>query len=124
MVPAIGPAAWEALLELGRCASRGCSVGLGIHPQLLPELPEADDERHLARLDELLGARRAIAVGECGLDGPSAAGAPMERQVRVLRAHFALARKHELPCSCTASGRTRSSRRSFARRRRCPRGAC
>ncbi len=96
VVPAIGPGAWESLLDWAD-RDRGFHVGLGIHPQLLPELPEADDERHLARLDEVLGRGGAVAVGECGLDGPSATRAPMERQVRVLRAHLALARKHDLP---------------------------
>jgi TatD DNase family protein len=39
-----------------------------------------------------------VAVGECGLDGASvAAGASLERQVRVLGAHLALARKYRLP---------------------------
>lgn len=96
VVPAIGPGGWEPLLEWpGRDAR--VQVGLGIHPQLLPELDPKDDERHLARLDELLGRGVAIAVGECGLDGPSEAGAPMERQLRVFDAHVALARKHHLP---------------------------
>ena len=96
VIPAIGPDAWEPLLQWPRTDAR-VQVGLGIHPQLLPALPEADDARHLARLDELLGRGGAIAVGECGLDGPSEAGAPMERQLAVLHAHFELARKHGLP---------------------------
>lgn len=96
VVPAIGPDAWEALLEWPRRDAR-VQVGLGIHPQLLPDLDPADDERHLAQLDALLSRGGAIAVGECGLDGPSETGAPMERQLRVLDAHFALARKHRLP---------------------------
>lgn len=96
LVPAIGPDAWEALLALPR-SDRRVQVGLGIHPQLLPELPEEDDGPALERLDALLGAGGAVAVGECGLDGPSLPGAPMERQVRVLEAHARLARKHGLP---------------------------
>ncbi|MFZ5468485.1 MAG: TatD family hydrolase [Myxococcota bacterium] len=96
VVPAIGPDGWEELLSLPS-RDRRLQVGLGIHPQALPELPPADDERHLARLDELLSRKVAIAVGECGLDGPSAARAPMERQLRVFRAHLELARKHQLP---------------------------
>lgn len=96
VVPAIGPDSWEPLLEWPTRDAR-VQVGLGIHPQLLPELDPKDDERHLARLDELLGRGVAIAVGECGLDGPSEAGAPMERQLRVFDAHVALARKHRLP---------------------------
>jgi TatD DNase family protein len=96
IVPAIGPSSWEPLLDWP-ARDRRVQVGLGIHPQILPDLPPADDEKNLAKLDELLGRKKAIAVGECGLDGPSAEKAPMERQVTVLKAHFALARKHGLP---------------------------
>ncbi len=96
VVPGIGPAGWEALLEWpGRDAR--VQVGLGLHPQLLPELPPRGDDAHLARLDELLGRGVATAVGECGLDGPSERGAPLDRQLAVLRAHLALARKHRRP---------------------------
>ncbi len=96
VIPAIGPDAWEPLLEWPRREPR-VQVALGIHPQLLPALESARDDEHLERLDALLAQGTALAVGECGLDGPSQAAAPMERQVRVLRAHFALARKHGLP---------------------------
>ncbi len=102
VVPAIGPDRWERLLEWPRRNPR-IQVGLGIHPQLLPELPESDDERHLEQLEAMLARGGAIAVGECGLDGPSSqpapAGhpAPMERQVRVLERHLELARRYRLP---------------------------
>jgi TatD DNase family protein len=72
-------------------------VALGIHPQLLPELPEALDDVHLETLDGLLGRGVACAVGECGLDGPAATRAPLERQLRVLDGHLRLAHKHQLP---------------------------
>ena len=96
VVPAVGPDNWEPLLTLPREDAR-LQVGLGIHPQLLPELPEAEDDAHLEQLDALLARGGAIAVGECGLDGPTGASVPLERQVRILRAHFRLARKHALP---------------------------
>jgi TatD DNase family protein len=96
VVPGVAPATWAALLEWP-ARERRVQVGLGMHPQFLPELAERDDERHLAALDALLGQGIAIAVGECGLDGPTKETAPMERQLRVLRGHFALARKHRLP---------------------------
>lgn len=96
VIPAIGPDAWEALLAWPGTDAR-VQVALGIHPQLLPDLPPEDDERHLATLDALLGRGVACAVGECGVDGPSAERAPMERQLAVLEAHFALAKKHGLP---------------------------
>jgi TatD DNase family protein len=96
VIPAIGPAAWEALRAWPKREPR-VQVALGIHPQLLPELDPADDERHLAQLDEQLSAGGAVAVGECGLDGPSEPRAPMARQLRVFLAHVELARKHRLP---------------------------
>ncbi|HVE85522.1 MAG TPA: TatD family hydrolase [Myxococcales bacterium] len=97
VVPAIGPDRWERLLQWPRRLAQ-IQIGLGIHPQLLPELPESQDERHLARLDELLAQGGSSAVGECGLDGPSVpAGASMERQLRVLERHLELARRHGLP---------------------------
>jgi len=96
LVPAIGPDAWETLLGLPR-NDRRVQVGLGIHPQRLPELPEEGDGPALERLDALLASGGAVAVGECGLDGPSVSGAPMTRQVRVLEGHARLARKHGLP---------------------------
>jgi TatD DNase family protein len=96
LVPAIGPETWDALLGLPPSEAR-LQVGLGIHPQLLPELPESEDAPALERLDGLLGRGVAVAVGECGLDGGSVPGAPLERQLRVLDAHAALARKHRLP---------------------------
>lgn len=96
VIPAVGPATWEPLLAWPARDPR-VQVGLGIHPQFLAELPEADDERHLARLDALLSRGVALAVGECGLDGPTEAAAPMERQLRVFDAHVQLAKKHGLP---------------------------
>ncbi len=96
VIPAVAPADWEALLALPAKDAR-LQVGLGIHPQLLPALPEAEDELHLARLDELLGRGVACAVGECGIDGATAQQVPLERQLRVLRGHLELARRHELP---------------------------
>jgi TatD DNase family protein len=96
VVPGVAPKTWEALLEWP-ARDRRVQVGLGIHPQFLPELDERDDETHLATLDSVLGRGVAIAVGECGLDGPTKETVPMERQLRVLKAHFALARKHRLP---------------------------
>jgi TatD DNase family protein len=97
VVPAIGPDGWAGLAAwAGRTA--GVHFGLGIHPQLLPALDPRDDDRRLADLDAALARGAAVGVGECGLDLPSvAAGAPMDRQLAVLRGHLALARRHRLP---------------------------
>ena len=96
IAPSVGPEAWEPLLAWTR-ARAGTHAALGIHPQLLPDLDPKDDERHLAALESVLERGGAVAIGECGLDGPSSARAPMERQVAVLRAHLALARRFRLP---------------------------
>lgn len=96
VVPSIGPDAWDPLLAYAR-ERPGVHVALGIHPQLLADLDPADDERHLADLEATLARGGAVAIGECGLDGPTAARAPMDRQIAVLRAHLALARGFSLP---------------------------
>jgi len=96
VIPGVGPHDWEPLLELSRKDAR-LQVGLGIHPQLLPDMTPEEDEAALALLDTLLARGGAAAVGECGLDGPSQPGAPLERQVSVLKRHLALARKYDLP---------------------------
>lgn len=94
IAPATGPAGWQRLLSM---RGPGVAVALGIHPQLLPDLDPRADAAALGELEALLQRGEAVAVGECGLDGPSVAGAPMERQREVLRAHLQLARRHGLP---------------------------
>jgi TatD DNase family protein len=102
IVPAVGPSGWAALAGWGS-RTPGIHFGLGVHPQLLPELDPRDDGHVLAELEAALARGGAVGIGECGLDGKSAepgAGswpAPMERQVGVLRAQLGLARKHRLP---------------------------
>jgi TatD DNase family protein len=96
VIPAVGPDGWEGLLAWPKGDAR-VQVGLGIHPQWLPELDPAGDGAHLERLDGLLGRKEAAAVGECGVDGPTAERCPLERQVAVLEGHLALADKHGLP---------------------------
>ena len=97
VVPAVEPGGWEALVALAG-ATPGVHAALGIHPQALPDLPPSEDDRHLADLEALLRRGGVVAVGECGLDGPTAAaGAPMDRQRAVLRGHLAIARRLGLP---------------------------
>lgn len=97
VVPGVEPAQWEELLQWPARDAR-IQVALGIHPQALPSLPPEKDGEYLEQLDALLARKQAVAVGECGIDGPSvAAGAPLERQLAVMARHFELARKHDLP---------------------------
>jgi TatD DNase family protein len=97
VVPAVDPSGWAVLLELAS-AHPGVHVALGIHPQALRGLDPAHDDRHLSDLESLLSGGGAVAVGECGLDGPAAvADAPLDRQLAILRGHLDIARRLGLP---------------------------
>jgi TatD DNase family protein len=97
LVPGVGPDGWAGLLELAR-TTPGLHAGLGIHPQLLPALSAAGDDDRLAALEAALGRGGAVAVGECGLDGPAArAGAPLDRPRAVLAGQLERARRFYLP---------------------------
>ena len=97
VVPAIGPDGWADLRALA-AAHAGVHFGLGIHPQLVPELDARHDDRLLADLEAALERGGAVAVGECGLDAPAMdAGAPLDRQIVLLRGQLTLARRFRLP---------------------------
>ncbi len=96
VVPGIEPASWSALLEWPRRDPR-IQVALGIHPQALPGMGLASIPEAMERITHVLSTQRLIAIGECGLDGPTAERVPMAQQVDVLKAHLALARAHQLP---------------------------
>ena len=75
-----------------------CTPALGIHPQALPGSTRPTTTGTSPTSSRLLARGGAVAVGECGLDGPSAgAGAPLDRQRAVLRGHLAIARRLGLP---------------------------
>jgi TatD DNase family protein len=99
VVPAVGPEGWAPLVAYA-AARPGVHFGLGVHPQLLPELAPRGDDRLLADLEAALARGGAVCVGECGLDGATAqAGAPMDRQLAVLRGQLHLAQRFQLPVS-------------------------
>lgn len=97
LIPAIRPSSWAALAALpGAHPDAPLALGLGIHPQVVPEL-DADERAVAARLTEAIAARltpAVVAIGECGLDG--ATGEP-ELQVAIFRAHLRAARELGLP---------------------------
>src|SRR6185503_2253863 len=89
VVPAIRPRTWSAMRALvRRYAGDGVRAAFGIHPQIVPELDGDELAGDLtARLAE--AARDACAIGECGLDGGTAAH---ELQEQIFRAHLRAAR--------------------------------
>jgi TatD DNase family protein len=96
LVPAIRPRTWGPLVELAR-AYPALRIALGIHPQIVPDLDEAEAPDDLA--DAIVRAvagvgSTVVAIGECGLDG---ATGELERQEAIFRAHIRAARETKLP---------------------------
>jgi TatD DNase family protein len=94
LVPGIRPSTWTALVALARAkAADGVRIALGVHPQVVPELDAAERAADLVTAIE--AARDVVvAVGECGLDGGTAA---RDEQEAMLRAHVRAARVLGLP---------------------------
>lgn len=82
LVPGVEASQWPRLREDAR--RLGFLFGVGTHPQVLPRSRAVPDD-----------VAEAVAIGECGLDGPTPV--PMDEQERVLEAHLALARDTGLP---------------------------
>ncbi|MBA3546674.1 MAG: TatD family hydrolase [Nannocystis sp.] len=106
VIPGVEPAGWDGMLataaQLREAAPFvGFHTALGIHPQVLPEIAAELDAAHIEQLEQRVLAAPAgmVAIGECGLDfgAEIEAGAARARQIAVLKAHFALARRTGLP---------------------------
>ena len=87
LVPAIRPSTWDRVAALVR---PGVRVAFGVHPQVVPELAAGETDDLEARLAASTGA----AIGECGLDGGTAAH---DEQERIFRAHIRAARAAQKP---------------------------
>jgi TatD DNase family protein len=104
LIPAIRPRTWAALAALpARYPKAPLAIALGVHPQIVPDLDDAEravalDATALAaaitRAMDAARTRATIAVGECGLDGGTADRATQET---VFRAHVRAARELGLP---------------------------
>jgi TatD DNase family protein len=69
VLPAVEPDNWARCVEIARGAARpAVYVALGIHPQVVRELSDAQLDEALERLPEALREAGAVAVGELGLD--------------------------------------------------------
>lgn len=89
----VDPKQWPRTIELAR-ALHGVKHALGIHPQAIPELDDDAIDLALDVLPDLIESTGAVAVGECGLDAPSQ---HVDRQTRVLRRHFEIAKTLKKP---------------------------
>jgi TatD DNase family protein len=87
------------VLELAEKFSSMVYPALGLHPQELPEMDDAEVERTLGQIEKNI--ENAVAVGEIGLDYHKRirALATKERQQSVLRDVILLAKKYEKPVS-------------------------
>ncbi len=92
VVPAVRPRDFMRTLAVAARYPQ-VRVALGIHPQVAPDLDDAE-RAAVAELPRLLAEHAAIAVGECGLDRATGAH---EEQERLLRAQIAIAREARLP---------------------------
>lgn len=94
LIPAIRPATFADLLAV---VNRGGPVrlhlALGFHPQTVPNLSETE-RAAIVDLPRMLQEARAVAVGECGLDGPTGG---LQEQERLFRAQVRIARNLHLP---------------------------
>ena len=98
LVPGVEPAQWPTLSALAaRHAS--ASIAIGVHPQCLPELTDADLADGLTDLAAAARLYGAVAIGECGFDGSTAKahGVSLDRQSEVVRAHVEVADALGLP---------------------------
>ena len=77
----------------------GVSLSLGVHPQVVAAMTEAEQDAELARLEAALANRRAsvAALGEIGMDGVGERRGSYGAQKALFAAQLRLARKHDLP---------------------------
>jgi TatD DNase family protein len=96
MVPGYAPDEWPGLAAL-RALDPILCCGVGLHPWYVHEV--AEPEQVLEGLSAMARQVGALAIGECGLDGPMAkrGGAAIELQERVLRAQLRVAEELSLP---------------------------
>ena len=87
------------VLELAKKYNGMVYPALGLHPQELPDMDDAEVDRTLSQIEEHI--EKAVAIGEIGLDYHKRirAEAPKERQQAVLRNVMLLAKKYEKPVS-------------------------
>lgn len=106
LVPGVRPAQWDALEALRDRHPASVAIALGIHPQCLPEMSSLERASGLEALEAQARRSRAVAIGECGLDGATARdqGVSLEAQAAVVRRHVEVADRLGLPLIVHAQG--------------------
>jgi len=94
LLVSVAPESWAKTVAVAKELSIGHA--LGIHPQVVPDLDDATVDRALRDLPDAIAKTSAVAVGECGLDGPAG---DLDRQKKVLVAQLDLAKQLRLPIS-------------------------
>jgi TatD DNase family protein len=89
LVPGTDPARWDALARLRDEWPGQIAIAVGLHPQRLPALDDAAVDEACRALSTRAAALSAVAIGECGFDGPTAreGGVALARQAEVVAAH-------------------------------------
>jgi TatD DNase family protein len=99
LVPGVRPSQWATLATMRDARPEAIAIAIGIHPQCLPELDPREVDAACTTLVVAARTHGAVAIGECGLDGPTARdeGVSLARQGDVLRAHCDAASELGLP---------------------------
>lgn len=93
------PSQWPHL-EAIRALTGDWQVAIGIHPQCLPEMEEAELALGLSTLAAEAKRLGAVAIGECGFDGGTArthAAWSLAKQAEMVSAHIEVAEQLGLP---------------------------
>jgi TatD DNase family protein len=94
LVPAIRPATFDKLIGIMSSPTPvRLHLALGFHPQVVPSLSE-HELLSMKSLPQRLSESGAVAVGECGLDGPTG---HMDLQEQIFRDQIRIARALSLP---------------------------
>lgn len=94
IIPSIRPATFDNLIRIISSTSPvRLHLALGFHPQVVPELSDTEI-LEMKSLPQRLHDNRAVAVGECGLDGPTG---HIDVQEQIFRAQIRIARELSLP---------------------------
>lgn len=123
LVPSCTWAHWPQIGAL--CAtSRALHCAIGLHPWYLEPRGSDAEAAALERLSQAARELGAVAIGECGLDGPRAKvqGPDLARQEAVLEAHLDAAFQLELPLVLHCVGAHGRMVELLERRGRLPRG--